>query len=110
MNGYCGDIEVVHVTPVRYNWRVRKLPELKRLLSYNSLRVQTYLGLEARRVAQRPGHRTVAVSGLLDEPLTQAYGKSLFFPIIPPAVSRPAPFEGTARLDRQSALWGKNVS
>src|SRR3546814_7535451 len=67
MNGYCGDIEVVHVTPVRYNWRVRKLPELKRLLSYTSLRVQTYLGLEARRVAQRPGHRTVAVSGLIAE-------------------------------------------
>lgn len=29
MNGWCGDVEVVHVTPVRFNWRVRPLPWLK---------------------------------------------------------------------------------
>ncbi|NYT59055.1 glycosyltransferase family 4 protein [Alcaligenaceae bacterium] len=89
-NGWCGDIEVVHVTPVRYNWRVRALPTTKRLLSYVSLRVQTYLALEARRVAPSPGHRTVAVSGLIAEQLTQAYGQK-DFPIIPPGVTRPAP-------------------
>lgn len=90
-NGWCGDIEVVHVTPVRYNWRVRALPTMKRLLSYVSLRVQTYLTLEARRVAQRPAHRTVAVSGLIAEQLAQAYGQGLDFPIIPPGVTRPPP-------------------
>lgn len=89
MNGWCGDIEVVHVTPVRYNWRVRPLPALKRWLSRASLRVQTYLRLEARRVAARPGHRTVAVSGLIADQLQQAYGAELSFPVIPPGVSRP---------------------
>lgn len=89
MNGWCGDIEVVHVTPVRYNWRVRPLPMLKRMLSHVSLRVQTYLGLEARRVAPRPAHRTVAVSGLIAEQLRQAYGVNFSCPVIPPGVSRP---------------------
>ena len=40
---------MIHVTPVRYNWRVRPLPWLKRTMSRISLRVQTYLALEARR-------------------------------------------------------------
>lgn len=97
MNGWCGDIEVVHVTPVRYNWRVRPLPALKRLLSYISLRVQTYLRLEARRVAPRAGHRTVAVSGLIAEQLQQAYGPGLSCPIISPGVSRPSESDGSQR-------------
>lgn len=90
MNGWCGDVEVIHVTPVRYNWRVRPMGRLKRLLSYTSLRVQTYLRLEARRVAPRSGHRTVAVSGLIAEQLRQAYGAAQSYPIIPPGVALPA--------------------
>ncbi len=98
MNGWCGDIEVVHVTPVRYNWRVRPLPLIKRLLSYASLRVQTYLGLEARRLAPRAGHRTVAVSGLIQDQLRQAYGEAFSCSVIPPGVSRP---ESPGDLQRQ---------
>ncbi len=109
MNGWCGDIEVVHVTPVRFNWRVRPLPVLKRLLSRVSLRVQTYLGLEARRVAQRPAHRTVAVSGLIAEQLKQAYGESFYCPIIPPGVSRPETIGGPQRqLVREQMGWADN--
>ena len=101
-NGWCGDIEVVHVTPVRYNWRVRPLPALKKLLSFFSLRVQTYLGLEARRVKARPAHRTVAVSGLIMEQLQQAYGHDRSFPVIPPGVSRPVLSEDVAPRVRNS--------
>ncbi len=97
MNGWCGDIEVVHVTPVRYNWRVRPMGRLKRLLSYTSLRVHTYLGLEARRVASRRAHRTVAVSGLIAEQLRQAYGASQSYPIIPPGVALPVSADTQAR-------------
>ncbi|NYT65771.1 glycosyltransferase family 4 protein [Alcaligenaceae bacterium] len=98
MNGWCGDIEVVHVTPVRYNWRVRPLSWHKRWLSYISLRVQTYLGLEARRVAQRPGHRTVAVSGLIADQLKQAYGLQFATTVIPPGVVQPAVASAEQRL------------
>lgn len=96
MNGWCGDVEVAHVTPVRYNWRVRPLPWLKRALSRVSLRVQTYLGLEAARVRPRAGHAVVAVSGLIAQQLRQAYGQDRDFPVIPPGVS-PA--------DSQAETW-----
>ncbi|MER1966967.1 glycosyltransferase family 4 protein [Castellaniella sp. GW247-6E4] len=89
MNGWCGDVEVVHVTPVRYRWRVQPMSVAKRALSYLSPRVRTYLGLEARRVATRPGHQVVAVSALIAHQLLQAYGERLRVPVIPPGVSRP---------------------
>ena len=104
MNGYSGDIEVVHVTPVRYRWRVRSLPWLKRVMSYPSLRVQTYLRLEARRVASRQAHRTVAVSELISEQLKQAYGMNHAYPIIPPGVSKPSPTDASQRNATRSDL------
>src|SRR5690606_7435438 len=48
---------------------------------------QTYLHLEARRVAPRPGHRAVAVSGLISDQLRQAYPGLSDTPIIPPGVA-----------------------
>lgn len=104
MNGYCGDVEVVHVTPVRYNWRVRALPRLKRLGSYISLRVQTYLRLEAARVRPRPGHRVVAVSGLIADQLQKAYGAGRQFPVIAPGVMRPGPEDGAQRIAVRARL------
>lgn len=98
MNGYCGDVEVVHVTPVRYNWRVRPLPFLKRLGSYASVRVQTYLRLEAARLRPRPGHRVVGVSGLIADQLRQAYGAEREFPVVPPGVIRPGAQNGARRI------------
>jgi glycosyltransferase involved in cell wall biosynthesis len=91
MNGWCGDVEVVHVTPVRYRWRVQSMSGLRRWLSCISPRVRTYLGLEARRVAPRPGHRVVAVSQLIAHQLAQAYGPSLVAPVIAPGVAQAEP-------------------
>lgn len=107
MNGWCGDIEVVHVTPVRYNWRVRPLPAVKRLLSYASVRVHTYLGLEARRVQPRPAHRTVAVSGLIADQLRHAYGAELSCPVIPPGVARPQGPDPARRAEVRDAMGWK---
>lgn len=107
MNGWCGDVEVVHVTPVRYNWRVRKISFLKWLLSFASPRVQTYLALERKRVRQRAGHRTVAVSGLIAEQLKNAYGGEVeAYPVIAPGVVPAAhlPHE-QSRVLRESLGW-----
>lgn len=104
MNGWCGDVEVVHVTPVRYNWRVRPLPRMKKWISCVSLRVQTYLRLEARRVAPRPAHRTVAVSGLIAEQLRQAYGADFVAPIIAPGVGRPEKLDAAQRQAARAAM------
>lgn len=104
MNGWCGNVEVVHVTPVRFNWRVRPVPWLKRVSSYVSPRVQTYLGLEKRRVAQRPGHRTVAVSALIASQLQQAYGIQRQFPVIAPGVVAAQPDPAFNVHERRQAL------
>jgi len=90
VNGWCGDIEVIHVTPVRFRWRVQAMPRIKRLLSYLSVRVQTYLALEARRVKSRAAHRVVAVSDLTRQQLQQAYGMTRDFPVITPGAPTPA--------------------
>lgn len=106
MNGWCGDIEVVHVTPVRYNWRVKPMAAVKRAMSFISPRVQTYLQLEARRVEPRAGHRVVAVSGLIADQLRQAYGGQHDFPVIPPGVSLAGPVDDAAAFAlRQSLGW-----
>lgn len=104
MNGFCGDIEVIHVTPVRYNWRVRKRSALKRLTSWISPRVHTYLALEKLRVRDRPGHRVVAVSALIAEQLSEAYGRQRSFPIVPPGVLRPAADQATLRISTRDRL------
>lgn len=104
MNGWCGDVEVVHVTPVRFNWRVRPLPWLKKLGSYLSPRVWGYLGLEKRRL--RPGpHAVVAVSGLIADQLQQAYGSVHEYPVIAPGVALPqADLQGEERAKVRESL------
>lgn len=90
MNGGAGDVQVMHVTPVRYNWLCR--PGLRRrLTAWTSPRVATYLALEKARVAQRPGKRVVAVSELIVEQMRDAYGVGLPMETIPPGVQLPAP-------------------
>ena len=98
-NGWAGHVEVIHVTPVRYRWRVRSMSNLKRALSYVSLRINTYLWLEARRVQPRHGHHTVAVSSLIASQLQDAYGPELHVPVIPPGVYLP---EADTQGDRAS--------
>lgn len=103
-NGFAGHVEVVHVTPVRYNWRVRRRSFVKQALSWFSPRVQTYLWLEKSRLRSRPGHRAVAVSGLIVEQLREAYGRTLEFPVIPPGVTRPSPADGAQRIATRAQL------
>jgi len=105
MNGWCGDVEVIHVTPVRYRWRVQAMTRLRRGLSYLSPRVRTYLGLEARRVAPRPAHRVVAVSQLIAHQLGRAYGfPETRIPVIPPGVAAEPPVTAEQRRQGRQAL------
>jgi len=85
MNGWCGDVEVVHVTPVRSRWFDRDMARHKRWQAHISPRVRTYLRLETRRMQQRPGHRVVAVSRLIASQIERAYGLQ-GVPVIPPGV------------------------
>ncbi|WP_323000441.1 glycosyltransferase family 4 protein [Castellaniella sp.] len=105
MNGWCGDVEVIHVTPVRYRWRVQAMSPVRRWLSCVSPRVRTYLGLEARRVAPQPAHRVVAVSQLIAHQLEQAYGFSeTQIPVIPPGVAAEPPVTAAQKHQSREAL------
>jgi UDP-glucose:(heptosyl)LPS alpha-1,3-glucosyltransferase len=86
VNGWNGDIDVLHVTPVRYKWRVKSSSAWQTLMAHVSPRIQTYLGLEACRVRPRAGHRTVAVSGLIARQLSESYGPGCNVQVIPPGV------------------------
>ncbi|PTN42504.1 hypothetical protein DAI43_35160 [Achromobacter xylosoxidans] len=85
MNGWAGEIQVMHVTPVRYN-RLTRVKPLQRLTAWLSPRPATYLLLEKLRVRQAPARRVVAVSGLIMDQLHRSYGPQLPVDIIAPAV------------------------
>lgn len=89
MNGWAADVDVVHVTPVRYRWRVAGRSLWSRVNQALSPRIACYLKLEKERVRPRAGHVVVAVSSLIDTQLQQAY-QSVFpgqsYPVITPGV------------------------
>ena len=88
MNGWAGEIQVMHVTPVRYN-RITRVKPLQRLAAWLSPRLATYLLLEALRVRRTPRRRVVAVSGLIMDQLHRSYGQQLRVDIIAPGVRLP---------------------
>lgn len=94
MNGWCGHVEVVHVMPVRFAWRVMPISWVKKLSSRTSLRIGMYLWLERARVRQRKAHRVVAVSNLIADQLHQSYDQlfpGAHYTVIPPGVNEPEP-------------------
>ncbi|MEJ2896694.1 glycosyltransferase family 4 protein [Bordetella avium] len=94
MNGWSGEVQVMHVTPVRYS-RLHGLGPLRRLATWLSPRLATYLWLERQRVA--PGKRVVAVSQLIVEQLHDAYGPSLRVDTILPGVHSAPPIDAAQR-------------
>ncbi|MBB1624782.1 glycosyltransferase family 4 protein [Achromobacter sp. UMC71] len=104
MNGWAGEIQVMHVTPVRYN-RLTRVKPSKRALAWLSPRLATYLLLEKFRVRQAPARRVVAVSGLIMDQLHRSYGPQLPVDIIAPGVKLPAP-EAAAGRDATRARLG----
>ncbi|OCZ65466.1 transferase, partial [Achromobacter xylosoxidans] len=97
MNGWAGEIQVMHVTPVRYN-RLTRVKPLKRALAWFSPRLATYLLLEKSRLRSSPARRVVAVSGLIMDQLHRSYGPRLPVEIIAPGVKLPAPEAAAARV------------
>ncbi|CAB3740702.1 glycosyltransferase family 4 protein [Achromobacter piechaudii] len=105
MNGWAGEIQVMHVTPVRYN-RVARVNPLQRLRAWTSPRLATYLVLEKWRVRPSPARRVVAVSGLIMDQLHRSYGPELPVDIIAPGVKLPSPDLATGRdATRASLGW-----
>jgi len=103
MNGWAGEIQVMHVTPVRYN-RVTRVKPLQRVTAWLSPRLATYLTLERLRVRKTHQRRVVAVSGLIMDQLHRSYGEQLPVDIIAPGVKLPAPDGNCARTAMRTRL------
>ncbi|MGY6271062.1 glycosyltransferase family 4 protein [Achromobacter denitrificans] len=103
MNGWAGEIQVMHVTPVRYN-RVTRVRPLQRLAAWLSPRLATYLLLEKLRVRNAPARRVVAVSGLIMDQLHRSYGPQLPVDIIAPGVKLPTAAQREGREETRARL------
>ena len=109
MNGWAGEIQVMHVTPVRYN-RLTRVKPLQRLTAWLSPRLATYLLLEKLRVRQAPARRVVAVSGLIMDQLHRSYGPQLPVDIIAPGVKLPTAAQMEGREATRASLgWGADT-
>ncbi len=109
MNGWAGEIQVMHVTPVRYGRVIRAKP-FKRLRAWVNPRLLTYLLLERARVRSGPGRRIVAVSGLIQDQLHRSYGPELPVDIIAPGVKLPPPVDPSRRREvRESLGWNDDT-
>lgn len=102
MNGWAGQVQVMHVTPVRF--RLCGVNLFKRLSIQFSLRMGTYLLLERLRVRQSPGKRVVAVSALIVDQLYASYGLGMPISTILPGVHQAQPADPARRLATRQAL------
>jgi glycosyltransferase involved in cell wall biosynthesis len=92
-NTWHGDVQTVHVLPVKYNlfqgrtgWR-RVLRYIKVV---TSPRLLTYLGLERARYAARPGRKIVVTSDSLRAVMAASYpGSSPMLTVITPGITMP---------------------
>lgn len=89
MNGWNGDVDVLHVKSVRYNCLSKTASWFKKIGHILSPRLQMYLWLEKQRVHLKPPRRTVVVSESLKKQLQQAYHTKYPFDVIPPGVQLP---------------------
>ncbi|MFC5523450.1 glycosyltransferase family 4 protein [Polaromonas jejuensis] len=93
-NTWHGDVQTVHVLPVKYNlfhgrsgWR-RALRWVKVV---SSPRLLAYLAIERSRFSRRPQRHVIATSPTLKEVLARTYPvSSSVLAVIPPGVSLPA--------------------
>lgn len=88
MNGWVGQVQVMHVTPVRYN-HLHGAGWCKRLRIFTSPRLLAYLLLEKARVKAGPARRVVAVSSLIARQVHASYGAALPVHTIMPGVRLP---------------------
>lgn len=89
MNGWCGDVDILHVKSVRYRWLNKANSRWQKIYAWLSPRIQMYLWLEKKRVHIKPPKRTAVVSASLKQQLQHAYETKYPFDVITPGVHLP---------------------
>lgn len=108
-NTWHGDVQTVHVVPVRYNLfqgRTGARRALRWLKVVTSPRLLAYLLLERARYAARPGRLIVVTSDSLKAIMEQAYPASgPMIRVITPGITMPGlPVNQTSRNDARAGL------
>jgi UDP-glucose:(heptosyl)LPS alpha-1,3-glucosyltransferase len=103
MSGGTGDVQVIHVTPIRYR-RLFGRSRFRRMLAWLQWSNIAYLLLEKASVRSSASRHVVAVSPWLRDRLFDAYGSQLKLEVIPPGAS-PVSFDPLLR-DRVRADLG----
>ena len=85
MDGPAGQIQVMHVSPVRFRRLIGK-SKWTQALKWLSPRNVIYFWLEGSRMAPQVDRQIVAVAPVIKEQLLQAYGPDLNVQVIPPGV------------------------
>lgn len=93
-NGWAGNVQTVHVRPIRYNLLGEHHGLRRGLLRWlkiaTSPRLAAYLWLERSRFRPCPGRKVVAVSSTLRQELATSYPESVAcLAVIPPGVTLP---------------------
>ena len=91
-NTWHGDVQTIHVLPVKYNLfrgRTGWHKALRWLKVVTSLRLLTYLSLECMRYAKRPGRHVVVTSNSLQEIMAVTYPACTNISVITPGITMP---------------------
>lgn len=108
MNGWSGDLDILHVKSVRYRWLNPANPWWQKLNARLSPRIQMYLWLEKQRVHLKPPRRTAVVSESLKQQLQQAYDTKYPFDVLTPGVHLPVPDTAVRLKSRQDLGFSDN--
>lgn len=107
-NSWHGDVQTVHVVPVRYNLfqgRTGARRALRWLKVVTSPRLLAYLLLERSRYAAHPGRLIVVTSDSLKAVMEQAYPASgPMIRVITPGITMPGVMTQTSRKDARTGL------
>ena len=91
-NTWHGDVQTIHVLPVKYNLfrgRTGWHKALRWLKVVTSPRLLTYLSLECMRYAKRPGRQVVVTSNSLQEIMAVTYPACTNISVITPGITMP---------------------
>ena len=104
INAGSADIQLMHVSPVRYRRFFNRTFIQKLLVWLNPLRLP-YLWMESQAVKPAPGHVLVAVAPVVEQQLKLAYGEDLVVEVVTPGAETVLLDEGVRQRVRAELGW-----
>jgi hypothetical protein len=109
INAGSANIQLMHVSPVRYRRFFNQTFIQKLRVWLNPIRL-AYLWMESQAVKPAPGHVLVAVAPLVKQQLKLAYGEDLAVEVVTPGTETVLLDEGVRQRVRAELGWGRKIS